>query len=466
MTNKIKATLQTMLHYKSLVAGVIIIAIFIVASVYAIILIPYDKAVKAWNTLDYWEDNPKLAYPIWINNFLTKKLPETIVLDSRTGLIKVRQPIPFGGGIYIRVEMSFNYGYDEFPSEVTLRFYVRNITQAVLVTLTWVKPDGTELVIMQGTLNNEYKYYSISADSAFQTRYVKYISEKLGEKPSYDISSEIALFAKEDESILSPNTKEVLKGRYRLILTASSPNNATDVDIKLNVYGKVYGLAGTDHKRRDLWIAIMWGAPVALAFGLTASVVTVFLEMFIAAVSAWYGKWVDYLTQRINEIMLVLPFLPIVMMISYFYQFTIWTLLAVVIVLSIFGGGVKVYRAMFLQIKEMPYIEAAKVYGASNLRIIFLYMIPKALPTIIPNIILSVPSYVFLEAALAILGVGDPTAITWGKVLDEAFSGGAVYRGYYHWILGPAFCLVLMSLGFALIGFTLDKIFNPRLREM
>ncbi|MEM4486568.1 MAG: ABC transporter permease [Zestosphaera sp.] len=443
-----------------------IIVVFIAISIYAIVAIPYDNAIKVWNTLDYWEDHPKLAYPAWINNFLTKKLPETIVLDSRTEGIKVRQPIPFGGGVYIKIEIPFSYEYDEFPSELALRFYARNITQAVLVTLTWVKPDGTEFVITRESLSSEYRYYSVSADRALQAKYARYINEKLGESPAYDISPEIALFAKEDKSILSVDTREVLKGRYRVVLVVSSPDNTTDVDIKLDVYGRVFGLAGTDHKRRDLWLAIIWGAPIALAFGIIASVITVFLEMIIAAVSAWYGKWIDYMTQRVNEIMLVLPFLPIVVMISYFYRFTIWTLLVIVIALSIFGSGVKVYRAMFLQIKEMPYIEAAKTYGASDLRIVFRYMIPKVLPTTIPSIILSVPSYVFLEAALAILGVGDPTAITWGKILDEAFSGGAVYRGYYHWILEPAFCLVLMTLGFALIGFTLDKIFNPRLREM
>lgn len=465
MSGNVRIILGHMLRYKSLVAGVIIITAFILISVYAVVIIPYDEAIRAWNTLDHWEDLPKLAYPAWINNFLVKKLPETIVLDSKSDGIKVKQQIPFGGGLYIKIEMPFSYGYDEFPSEITLRFYARNITQATLVTLVWVKPDGTELEILHESLSSEYKYYSISADRTFQTNYLKYITEKLGESPAYEIDPEIALFAKEDRTILSPNTREVLKGRYRVLLTIVSPNNTTDVDVKLNIYGRIYGLVGTDHKRRDLWLAIIWGAPIALAFGITASVVTVFLEMIIAAVSAWYGKLTDYIIQRANEIMLVLPFLPILVMISYFYRFSIWSLLVVVIALSIFGSGVKVYRAMFLQIKEMPYVEAAKAYGASNLRIIFYYMIPKVLPTTIPSIVLSVPSYVFLEAALALLGVGDPSAITWGKVLDEAFSGGAVYRGYYHWILGPASCLVLLSLGFTLIGFTLDRIFNPRLRE-
>jgi len=240
----------------------------------------------------------------------------------------------------------------------------------------------------------------------------------------------------------------------------------SNIDAKLVVYGKVYGLAGTDHLRRDLKIAILWGAPIAMAFGIVASVSISMLQMIIAAVSAWYGKWTDSLLQKATEFMMILPFLPILMMIAIFYKISIWVVLIVVIGLSIFGSGVKTYRAMFLQVKEFPYIEAAQAYGASGLRIIFRYMIPKILPTIIPSLVLSVSGFVFLEAALAILGLGDPVAPTWGKVINDAYNRGALYKGYYYWVLEPSLLLVLTALGFALLGFALDKIFNPKLREM
>ncbi|MEM2021960.1 MAG: hypothetical protein QXP80_07030, partial [Zestosphaera sp.] len=105
MTSRVKTALQPVFRYKSLLTGIVIIVVFIARSIYAIVAIPYDDAIKAWNTLDHWEDHPKLAYPAWVNNFLTKKLPETIVLDSRAEGIKVRQPIPFGGGVYIKIEI-------------------------------------------------------------------------------------------------------------------------------------------------------------------------------------------------------------------------------------------------------------------------------------------------------------------------------------------------------------------------
>ena len=137
-----------------------------------------------------------------------------------------------------------------------------------------------------------------------------------------------------------------------------------------------------------------------------------------------------------------------------------------IIALSILGAGVKTTRALVMQIKEYPYIEAAKAYGASGKRIIIFYIIPKIIPLVVPSLIASVPTYVFLEAALAILGLGDPSLPTWGKIINDSFSLGALYKGYYYWVLEPAFMLVITAFAFSFIGFALDKIVNPKLREL
>jgi peptide/nickel transport system permease protein len=151
-------------------------------------------------------------------------------------------------------------------------------------------------------------------------------------------------------------------------------------------------------------------------------------------------------------------------MVGTFYSRSIWTILGVTIALSIFTGGIKSYRAMFLQVKESTYIEAAKAYGARDSRIIFKYLIPRMIPLLLPGLISSVPSFVFLEASLAVLGIGDPVLPTWGKMINEALGNAALYRGWFYWILEPAVLLMITGLGFAGLGFALDRIFNPRLR--
>jgi peptide/nickel transport system permease protein len=141
-------------------------------------------------------------------------------------------------------------------------------------------------------------------------------------------------------------------------------------------------------------------------------------------------------------------------------------MLGITILLSIFGAQIKTYRAVFLQSKESSYIEAARAYGATSWRIVFVYLIPRMIPLLIPTLVAAVPAYVFLEASLAVLGLGDPVLPTWGKVIENAFSDGALYRGLYYWVLEPAALLMLTGLGFALLGFALDRIFNPKLRGM
>jgi peptide/nickel transport system permease protein len=149
-----------------------------------------------------------------------------------------------------------------------------------------------------------------------------------------------------------------------------------------------------------------------------------------------------------------------------FYSRSIWVILGATILLSIFTGSIKSYRAIFLQVKESGYIEAARAYGASNARIIFNYLIPRMIPLLIPGLVSSIPSFVFLEASLALLGLGDPVLPTWGKIINDADVDGALYKGYYYWVLEPAVLLMMTGLGFAMLGYALDRVFNPRLREL
>jgi peptide/nickel transport system permease protein len=180
----------------------------------------------------------------------------------------------------------------------------------------------------------------------------------------------------------------------------------------------------------------------------------------------WYGGWLDAVIQRITEVNAVLPLLSILVMVGTFYSRSIWTMLGVVILLSIFGLGIKTFRAVFLQVKESPYIEAARSYGATNGRLIFRYLIPRIIPLLLPQLVVAVPTFVFLEATLAVLGLGDPVLPTWGKVINDARDNGAVFNGLFYWILEPAVLLTLSGLGFSMLGFALDRVFNPRLREM
>jgi peptide/nickel transport system permease protein len=193
---------------------------------------------------------------------------------------------------------------------------------------------------------------------------------------------------------------------------------------------------------------------------------TTLVTFVLSATGTWFGGKLDRAFQWVTQVNLIIPLLPVLIMIGYLYDRSIWTMLGLVIVLNIFGSTMLTYRAMFLQAKEAPYIEAAQAYGAGNSRIIFRYLMPRIAPTLLPEFVLIVPTFVFLEATLAVLGLGDPVLPTWGKVLNDAFANSALLKGYYYWFLEPAVLLMSLGIGFALIGYSLDRIFNPRLRTV
>ena len=390
------------------------------------------------------------------------------IRDSTRGFGIAKSVTPIYGTSMkkVTIEFLFDYQYDDFPSEVNLFLRAKASGQMPTVRLIWVKPSGDAITIYEAAMPSPNFSVYITANDAVRANLFRYVTSKFGFEPSERCTQLTLLFGGYAPEALRTGDLRVEKGRYRLVIDATVFGEQDDLDAKLVVYGLVYGIAGTDHLRRPLEIALMWGAPVAMAFGLTASLVTTFVQLIIATIGAYYGGLLDSLIQRITEIYMILPFLNFLIMIAVFYQVNIWVILAVVIVLSIFGGGIKSTRALVLQIKEYPYVEAARTYGASNLRIIFLYIIPKILPPVVPGLISAVPGYVFLEAALSFLGLGDPLLPTWGKVINDAFENGAVYKGYYYWVLEPSALLILTGLAFALLGFALDRIVNPRLREL
>ena len=146
----------------------------------------------------------------------------------------------------------------------------------------------------------------------------------------------------------------MVKGTYTLQIDTTLFEDNANLDAEVILYGQVYGLAGTDDLRRDLMVALLWGTPVALAFGFLGAISTGFISMMIAAVGVWFGGWVDNAIQRLTEVNMILPTLPIAITIYYLYSKSIWMILGVIILLSIFGSTIKTYRAAFLQVKESP----------------------------------------------------------------------------------------------------------------
>lgn len=461
-------SLRELRRYPSAVAGLAIILAMVLVSIYAMITIPYSEAIRLWRGgPDVWSDYPRNAWPVWYNWITREKLPESLIIRSAEAEDddRVTKTIaPMGEGVRDAViTYTFDFEADKFPLEVILFFESTFKEKQPFIEITWITPDGREISGSSITARASDSY-RFNQDSRLQRRLERFVPEALlrnADGSRRPVLAETWLFAEPDS-----NPPKPLKGTYTVKVDTLLFEPEADIEARLVVFGQVYGWAGTDHVRRDLMVALLWGTPIALAFGLLAAVGTTVTTMGIAAVGVWFGGVLDSIIQRITEVNLILPVLPILIMVGTFLSRSIWVILGVVILLSLFGSGVKTYRAIFLQVKESPYIDAARAYGAGNTRIILRYLMPRILPVLIPAFVSSVPAFVFLEASLAVLGLGDPVLPTWGKLIDDAQAQGALFNGYYYWVLEPAILLMMVGLGFALVGFALDRVFNPRLREL
>ncbi len=443
VAERLRRGLADLASHPSALVGLFVIGTMICIAIYAVVAIPRDEAIRQWRISPSLE-LPRNARPVWFNLFTRTKLPATIILDSHAGQAEKRVET-FNGGKEILLAFNVHYPYDAFPQELNVLFDVEFDSRPPHVALSWLTPDGREIRIGELAPTRQ-QLYRFNQDSRLVRR-------------SNAAPPQRVLFLGPTGTGDAP-----VKGAYRLQISGLFFEEAGDLEARFVVLGQVHGLAGTDHLRRDLMMGLLWGTPTALAFGLLGALLTGIGTLLLAAVGAWFGGALDAAIQRLTEINLALPALPILAMVAKFYTLSIWYLLAAAVLLNIFSSSLKSYRAILLQAKTAPYITAALAYGAGDGRIIRAYLIPRIAQVVIPQMVILAPAYVFLEAALAFLGRSDPALPTWGKIIHDAHVNGALLYGNHYWILLPACLLLLLSLAFALVGRDLERVLDPRLR--
>lgn len=446
MGGQFKQTVRALGNYPSAIVGIAIILMLVGVSIYTVIAIPYQDAITLWRGDDYvWIRNPREALPTWVNLFRKDDLPPNLTFSS-IGDAGSKQLSDLGRGVTeVSIPFSFDYDYGDFPQDIIVDITAQYVERGPHVTVTWIWEDGSEreLTSFQPRFTDTY---FVSRDDRLKRRLrTEYPHQALFLGPDND-------------------AEQLMKGRYRIVVSALLFEPETEIEAEVTILGQVYGLAGTDAHRRDLMIALLWGTPIALAFGLIAAFVTSVGGMLIGALGAWYGGTIDRIVQFLTEVNLILPFFPVSLMVFIMYSRSIITILAVTVALTIFGSSVKTYRATFLQVRTAPYIEAARAYGATDWRIVVRYMVPRIVTVLVPKLIILVPSYVFLEATLAFLGVSDPLLPTWGKLVVAALSYG-VHSDAAHLVIAPLGLLFLTGFAFAMVGLALERVFEPRLRR-
>jgi peptide/nickel transport system permease protein len=223
-------------------------------------------------------------------------------------------------------------------------------------------------------------------------------------------------------------------------------------------------LLGTTHGARDIFSQLVMGSRSAVIVGLSAAFFVVLLGTLLGLVAGYFGGWIDALVMRLADIVLGLPFLPFVIVLAALTQ-PGTAIIVFAVGALLWPNTARVIRSQVLSLRERSYIEAARVTGCSTARIIFVHIAPGILPLAFLYGSIAVGWAILTEASASFLGFGDPRVISWGGMLQDAFSSQALSRGAWNWFLPPGMCIVLVVLAGFFISRGYEEILFPKLRE-
>ncbi|MFP3283260.1 MAG: ABC transporter permease [Nitrososphaeria archaeon] len=505
-----ESALKLLLHNRTGMVGVVIIVFFGLMA----LLAPYIAgpspaqtyvtgpwAVPAWATAfpQYWGLPPNLeaappSLTQWAGaagrgaGYEMVQVQPPPALVSKTGysapsayaaLISAAVP-PGSEDVVYTANYTFNYRYRppyEFKFGALVEpLSVDNISDFYLRFLL-VKPDGQVVHLTSYSVMSSSFEEDISYNNGFRLGNwnVVYLSTTLP-----DVN--LAALGPSGLGMTNTGLKYLDEnGNYTLVVQVVALGGSSPGSLKVElaypflfVYGRQYGLLGSDNRGRDLWSQFVWGSRISMEVGLLASIFTVIVGMYLGVISGAFGGLVDETLMRIADIFLVIPFLPLAIILvfmitqSAFLAKELYLWLIVLFAVLSWPAVARVIRSQTLTVKERGYVEAARALGAGRGHIISRHILPNIMSLVYANLALNVPGFILTEAALDFLFPGASTVPTWGRMLSKAFdyASSAIYYNFgWWWFIFPGIAIVLLSLSFVLLGYALDEIFNPRLRR-
>lgn len=223
-------------------------------------------------------------------------------------------------------------------------------------------------------------------------------------------------------------------------------------------------LLGTTAEGYDIFSQLVYGSRPALIVGLTAAVFTAGFGTTVALVAGYYGGYVDDFLMRVVDVAYGMPLLPtVILMVAMLGPSYVNVIIAVVLLQ--WRSSARVIRSQVLSIRERPFVKSAQVAGASDWRIITRHIAPNILPLTFLYGAFAIAWAILTEAGVSFLGLGDPSQVSWGTMLQSAHTYNAMTHGTWWWFLPPGVCIALVVISGFLIGRGYEEITNPKLQK-
>lgn len=439
--------------------GLCMLLVYVGMAVFAPWLTPYDPIKKARLAQDF-------AMPEWVRIF-----PQYADYPTTKNLVpywktEMGEDYVRSSGKTIQVqfvasntetataEFSWKFSYQDMPPNTfysTFHWQAKNVSGLKYSLTIWIDTPENKSWLLYNRQDLSVRWtetYTLDSKEPFL------VTRLLGE-PQKNLAR--AIFA--------------TKGNYQLRVVirfkpqvAGATAELSFSNAKFIILGLVHGILGTDDVGADLWSQLVYGAQISLLIGLLAAIVGSSIGTIVGVVAGYSGGIVDEIMMRLVDILLVLPFLPLLLTLVFLYGKNIFY---IVLFIAIFGwqGLSRTVRSQVLSLREAAFVECARAAGGSKFYIMRKHLIANVFPIVFPSLVLSIPAAILFEASLSFLGFGDPRVPTWGKMLQYAFGFGAFTRLAWWWILPPGLAITTLCLAFVFMGHAFDEILNPRLRR-
>ncbi|MFJ6014411.1 ABC transporter permease [Streptomyces sp. NPDC092952] len=219
---------------------------------------------------------------------------------------------------------------------------------------------------------------------------------------------------------------------------------------------------GTDSYGRSVLALLVWGARISLTVGLLAAFLCVAIGTVVGIVAGHFHGWYSTVLMRITDWFLVMPTLVLAIALAAVMDRSMWTVI-IAIGVTTWPTTARLVRAQTLSVESRPYIERARALGGGHGHVMVRHVLPNVMPLVLAQTTLVISSAILTEATLAFLGLSDPTTTSWGGMLQDARSAGAVSAGDWWYLAPPGIAIALVALAFTLCGRAVESVLNPKL---
>jgi len=454
--------------YKTGVIGLVILIVYVLIAIFAPIIAPVSPneteladsyAFPEWFSIfPGYRNMPRNVFIcVGYDDWLIKNSDENVfVNEDGESVVIVAQCNDEVAVKSVTLEYQFKYTYDppkRFSGRIPFEVTIYNATGSYVRIRCFITTPKGRTYELYDSMSIAYNLTKLETPASYDARDI-YLKLKLGFSPHDDLGEKIL-----DE-----------KGTYKLKLVVSllTVKGNGQVRVRLGVkefrvYGKLYGVLGTDNLGCDIFSNLVYGTRVSLLVGVLASVISVSVGLIIGIIAGYKGGVIDQILMYFTDTLLFTPILPLIIAISVFIGKSLYLEIALIALFS-WMGFARNTRAYVMSIRDSMYVESAKAVGASDMYIIFRHILPQLTPIIYITLVMRVPGAILLEATLSFLNLGDPSVPSWGRMLYSARYAGAFFRFMWWWIIPPGLAITFLALAFVMLGHALDEILNPKLR--